>query len=242
METKNYVSYRRVSTDKQEDSGLGLEGQKSDIKRYIKSVNGKEIASFIDVESGRCKDRISIDSSITVNSLLANRPQLLKAIECCKKNKAILVVKESGRLSRHSLLMDFLIDSDLQFVCADNPNDNPMMIRMRTVFMEEELLKISERIKRAFKAKRERGEELYGSPDNLKQTDREKGALAVQDKWKKNENNRKVIPFIRNAMKAGKRSDVISMELNLAGYKSAKGMDFTPINVNTIYQRKIANA
>ena len=45
-----YVSYIRVSTQRQGVSGLGLESQKSTVKKYIESNNGNLIAEFQEIE------------------------------------------------------------------------------------------------------------------------------------------------------------------------------------------------
>ena len=67
MEETVYVAYLRVSTQRQETSGLGLQAQQEIIRKYL---NGDSpIAEFVEVESGRKSDR----------------PKLHEALELCKQ-------------------------------------------------------------------------------------------------------------------------------------------------------------
>src|SRR6185437_4098262 len=47
-----FVSYYRVSTQKQGRSGLGLEAQKSAVDTYLRQHSGVELATFTEVETG----------------------------------------------------------------------------------------------------------------------------------------------------------------------------------------------
>ena len=77
-----YVSYLRVSTQKQGYSGLGLEAQKEIIKKYLHEKN--PISEFVEVESGR----------------KTNRPKLKDALALCRKTGATLIVAKLDRLAR----------------------------------------------------------------------------------------------------------------------------------------------
>jgi len=70
---QKFIAYYRVSTQKQGNSGLGLDAQRTDVSRFI-SKGGELIKEFQDIESGKKN----------------NRPNLIKAIEECKKQGAIL--------------------------------------------------------------------------------------------------------------------------------------------------------
>lgn len=144
-----YISYCRVSTKRQGDSGLGLEAQENAIKRFVDYMNGEIIASFKEIESGGNKELISINNTITLNTLLKKRPTLKKAIELAKNANATILVKESSRLSRYSLLIDYLIATSVKFICVDSPQDEPMIIKIKTAVVEEELKKNSRRISEA---------------------------------------------------------------------------------------------
>ncbi len=82
--TSRLVSYARVSTIKQGISGLGLEAQQAAIDSYLRGA--KPVGEFIEVESGRKNDR----------------PELMKALALCRKEKATLIIAKLDRLSRTS--------------------------------------------------------------------------------------------------------------------------------------------
>ena len=74
---KKYVLYYRVSTQKQGRSGLGLDAQKRDIDLYLDNNSETPyeiIGTFTDIQSGGDNDR----------------PELKKAIDLAKKEKATI--------------------------------------------------------------------------------------------------------------------------------------------------------
>ncbi len=77
----------RVSTDKQGESGLGLEAQHAAIEAYRSMVGGEIIRTYIEVESGMHDD---------VNG----RPQLRAAAGHAAFARARLVIAKIDRLVR----------------------------------------------------------------------------------------------------------------------------------------------
>lgn len=59
-----FVSYYRVSTDRQGRSGLGLEGQRALVERYLAGVAGTLIGEHVEVESGRWNDRPALQAAL----------------------------------------------------------------------------------------------------------------------------------------------------------------------------------
>ena len=158
-----YIVYKRVSTKKQGESGLGLEAQESAIQKIIKP--GDEILlSFTEAESGK-KNK---------------RPELLKAIQACKELNATLLVAKLDRLSRNAGFLFTLRDSGLKILIADMPQADELMIGIMAVVADWEGKRITQRIKEALQAKRERGEKM-GTIANL--TGREKGNEANKQKF-----------------------------------------------------------
>src|SRR5271169_1768879 len=85
-----WVSYLRVSTDKQGQSGLGLEAQRKAVEDYLNGGSWKVLKEFVEVESGSRNDRL----------------ELAKAMALCRLRGAVLVIAKIDRLSRdaHFLL------------------------------------------------------------------------------------------------------------------------------------------
>lgn len=138
-----HVAYYRVSTQSQNESGLGLEAQQAAVLRFCGSL----IAEFTEIESGR-------------NSA---RPELAKAIALCKKTGATLVVARMDRLSRKVSFISALQDSGIDFLACDNPNATRLTIHILAAVAEAEAAAISERTRLALQAARQRGTRL-GNP------------------------------------------------------------------------------
>lgn len=127
---ERYVTYFRVSTDKQGESGLGIAEQERSVAQITK--NGEVIASFTEFESGKNNKRKEINN----------------AIAACKANNATLVVARLDRLSRRLSFIVMLRDSEVKFICADDPSMNSLTINIKASFAEEERENISRNTKR----------------------------------------------------------------------------------------------
>ena len=124
-----------------------MEAQREAVTRYVHD-RGQILAEYVEVESGR-KHK--------------NRPQLLAALEHCKKAKATLVIARLDRLARNVAFISALLESNVQFICCDNPHATKTMLQLLAVFAEHERDQISERTKAALAAAKARGVKL-GNP------------------------------------------------------------------------------
>jgi DNA invertase Pin-like site-specific DNA recombinase len=140
-----YVAYYRVSTDRQGQSGLGLDAQRAAVAKHIGAA--ELVAEFTEVESGRKNDR----------------QQLAAALSAAKKAKSTLVIAKLDRLARNVHFISGLLESGVQFVCADMPEADRTFLQMMAVFAEWEARKISERTKSALAQLKLQGKVL-GSP------------------------------------------------------------------------------
>ena len=122
-----YVAYYRVSTAGQGRSGLGLDGQKTAVHAHIGS--GELLGEFVEVESGK------------INS----RPQLAAAIALARRNKATLIIAKLDRLARNVAFVANLLESGVEFIAADFPAANRMMLQILAVFAEAEAKMICKR-------------------------------------------------------------------------------------------------
>lgn len=154
---QQFVTYYRVSTQRQGASGLGLEAQRHTVEQYLTRSSGTALASFTEVETGKG------------SNALEKRPQLRIALETCKKTGATLLIAKLDRLARNVHFVSGLLETDVDFVAADMPNANKVMIQMYAVMSEWERDQISERTKAALAAAKARGVVLgVTGPANLK--------------------------------------------------------------------------
>ena len=142
------VCYYRVSTDKQGESGLGLEAQRQATESYCKSAGLEIVDSKTEVVSGTKNDREELTEAL-------NRVEVSGD---CK-----LVVAKLDRISRDVGFIDQLLKSGVKFVCADMPEANQSMIQFMSVFAQYEARMASERTKAALAQKKEQGVKL-GNP------------------------------------------------------------------------------
>lgn len=138
-----YIAYFRVSTDKQGQSGLGLEAQQAAIAAYATDV----LATYVEIESGK------VDT----------RPQLLAALAHCEQSGATLLIAKLDRLSRDAAFLFTLRKSGVQILAADMPSAGMLEFGIRAIFAQHEREQISARTKAALQAAKARGQTL-GSP------------------------------------------------------------------------------
>jgi DNA invertase Pin-like site-specific DNA recombinase len=189
-----FISYLRVSTTKQGQSGLGLEAQRKAVTNFLNGGNWTLLAEFVEVESGKKNDR----------------PELNKALAHCKLTGATLVIAKLDRLSRNAHFLLGLQEAGVHFIAADMPTANELTVGIMALVAQEERKAISARTKAALAAAKERGVRL-GCPNgaaHLRQYGNELGVEAVK----------------RNAdERAGKLADVIK-EIQTKGITSLKGI------------------
>jgi len=137
---QQFVSYLRVSTDRQGASGLGLEAQRKAVADHA-AGRGELMAEFLEVETGTKSDR----------------PQLQRALAEAKRKGAVLVVAKLDRLARDAHFLLGLMKAGVDFVAADNPAANRLTVGILALVAEEEARAISARTKAALQAAKARG-------------------------------------------------------------------------------------
>ena len=216
-----YVAYYRVSTDKQDHSGLGLEAQEYAVSRL--APKDSIIASFTEIESGSKN----------------NRTELEKAMSVALDNDATLIIAKLDRLSRNTLFIAQLQHSNVKFVCADMPDANNLTISVMAAFAENELREISRRTSAALQALKAKGVKL-GTPENLTDAAREKSIEVRKLKAMENENNKRAYAIIKRL--EGKTLAKIACILNEEGFKTSTGKQFSGKQVSRIKKMYSCNA
>jgi DNA invertase Pin-like site-specific DNA recombinase len=145
---RRIISYFRVSTQKQGQSGLGLEAQRKALADFLNGGRWEIVAEFVEVESGKRDDR----------------PELRKAIDHARRTGATLVVAKLDRLARDAHFLLGLQKAGIKFVAADMPEANEAMVGFMAVFAQYERQLISKRTKEALAAAKARGVKL-GNPN-----------------------------------------------------------------------------
>src|SRR4029434_10590993 len=107
------------------------------------------LAEFTEVESGK-------------NA--ANRPKLAEALHLAKVTGATLVIAKLDRLSRNAAFLLTLRDSGVNFVAADLPDANHMVVGVMALIAQHEREAISKRTREALQAAKRRGVVL-GNPN-----------------------------------------------------------------------------
>ena len=144
MIKSSFVSYLRVSTQKQGQSGLGLEAQRKAVDDYLNGGDWTVIEEVVEIESGKNN----------------KRPKLKEAIQLCKASGATLVVAKIDRLTRDAAFLLNLKDAGIDFIAADMPEANRLTIGIMALVAEQEREAISKRTKEALAAAKARGVQL----------------------------------------------------------------------------------
>lgn len=213
---KQYIAYFRVSTQRQGASGLGLSAQRTSVNSYIHN-RGEIIAEFTDVESGKKN----------------NRPELLKAIACCKQRGGILLIAKLDRLTRNVAFIFTLRDSGAEFVCADMPEANTLTIGVMATMAQHEREVIGDRTRKALAEKKRAGFTL-GKPENLTEVAIQKGLKVRQQNARSHENNRRAVALAKSLRGAGQSWSDVARTLNEHGFCTRRGKTFQAVQVQRI--------
>jgi DNA invertase Pin-like site-specific DNA recombinase len=219
MANGKFVAYYRVSTQKQGQSGLGLEAQQHAVKAYLNGGQWELIAEITEVETGKGADA------------LAKRPQLKAAIEKAKKEGATLVIAKLDRLARNVHFISGMIETGVDFVAADMPQANKVMLQMHAVMSEWERDQISARTKAALAAAKARGVKLgTAGRANLKSNieERQKNADAFAKRLK---------TLIDHFKEQGLSQRKICDELNSLRITTARGGKWSQIQLQRAMAR-----
>lgn len=219
MQNKAFVAYYRVSTQKQGVSGLGLEAQQASVTGYLKANGGELIAEFTEVETGKGANA------------LEKRPELRAALDLCRKQGATLVIGRLCRLARNVHFVSGLLESGVDFIAADMPQANKVMIQMYSVMAEWERDQISARTKAALAAAKARGVKLGTSgPKNLQRNieERKNAAKAFAER---------LAGVINGFRAAGMTQRAMVGQLNQLGIRTSKGGEWSLIQLQRLIAR-----
>ncbi|WP_047495876.1 recombinase family protein [Terriglobus sp. TAA 43] len=198
MASGKFVSYLRVSTVKQGDSGLGLEAQRSAVTSYLNGGKWSLLKESLEVESGKRNDR----------------PALAEALKLCKRHKATLIIAKLDRLARNVAFIANLMESGVEFIAVDMPQATKFTIHIMAAVAEQEAEAISKRTKAALQAAKERGTRLGGRRVSVAKF----AKIAVE--------GRKIAAAVRSRNAASYRDEILPIigEIQTSGITTLSGI------------------
>lgn len=208
----SYVSYLRVSTQRQGMSGLGIDAQRAAVDGYLKSIGGTLLEEFIEVESG------------SKNS----RPILVQSIARAKRLGATLVIAKLDRLARNVAFVSALMEAGVEFVAVDFPAANKLLIHIMAAVAEHERMLISERTKAALAVAKSRGIRLGANGERLA----ERHKVAAAD----------FAATLREPIQKAVDDGISTLQgiadrLNCDGHRTREGAIWSPTGVQRVLRR-----
>lgn len=214
--TKKFVIYRRVSTSRQFNSGLGLAAQSESVRRYLSTQpDAVVLGDFVEAETGKNDDR----------------PILRQAVDLCRKEFAILLVSKIDRLSRSLRLIMMLEQYKVPFIAADNPEMNELVCHILVALAQSERKTIATRVREALRQAKLRGIKLGGP--NIAEARLLANSARIKKAKEQNDKLRMVVHETMQKTGLTKLAE-IAQALNLRGIKTNRGSQFTPTQIHRL--------
>ncbi len=212
MGEQRFITYYRVSTDRQGRSGLGLDAQREAVAQFLAGRTATVIVEFVEIESGG----------------KSARPKLREALDACQREKATLLIAKLDRLAHSVAFISALMEAKTNFLAVDMPHASRRVLHVMAAFAEHEREMIRDRTKAALAAAKARGVRLGANGV----------ALAQQHKAEATAHAVQLHPIVVAAIQAGARSTrQIADHLNAAGIPSRQGGRWHPANVARTLRR-----
>jgi DNA invertase Pin-like site-specific DNA recombinase len=222
---KKFVSWRRVSTKKQEKSGLGLEAQKDIISHFVNTEKGELIADFCEAYTGK-----------DLNGCI----ELKRAIEFSKANDAILIIAKTDRF-RNTIealqIYDEMGEGKIYF--CDLPHTDKFTLTIFFALAEREAMLISIRTKAALDVQKRKIEQeggFYSKSGNWctslggTTSGQAKGGKVNGEKRRKeamNDEKNNMIAAMLEGCNTPQDIDKVVERLNARGIRTHSGLEFT---------------
>ncbi|MGB8028140.1 MAG: recombinase family protein [Terracidiphilus sp.] len=222
MANGRFVSYLRVSTQRQGRSGLGLEAQRKAVNDYLNGGRWKLIAETVEIESGKRSDR----------------PKLGEALKLCRAHRATLLVAKLDRLARNVAFISALMESGVEFEAVDIPQANRLTVHILAAMAEHEARAVSARTKAALAAAKARGKRLGGRRWEVESVSAQGNAASAKARAEQAKKRAAdILPVIEAIKDEGATSlRQIAAKLNEEGITTARGGQWSAIQVQRLLQ------
>ena len=215
---QKYVTYKRVSTQEQGRSGLGLAAQDRDIGIFLEAYSEEPfevIGEFLEVQTGSADDR----------------PKLAKALELVRQTGAELLVAKLDRLSRKvAFIATLMEDSKIRLRVAAMPSADKFQLHIYAALAEQEREFISIRTKAALAEAKAKGVKLGGLRNATNRRNQ-----VVQERAR--ERADRVAGIILPLRSQGASLRAIADALNVSGVSTARGGQWQASQVQRTIQR-----
>lgn len=220
---KQYVIYRRVSTEDQGKSGHGLAAQDRDISLFLENYSEEPyevVETFTDILSGKTSDR----------------PELTEALKLVRKAGAELLVSKLDRLSRKvSFIATIMDDPKVKLRVASMPYADNFQLHIYAALAEQEREFISARTKAALAEAKAKGKKLGGIRPT---TEARNKAIQANAKARAD----KVAKTVQPLRAQGASLREIADALNTSGVPTARGGKWQASQVKRVLERLEAAA
>lgn len=220
----HYVTYLRVSTDRQGKSGLGLEAQRKAVADHV-AGKGEIAVEYVEIESGKKNDR----------------PQLARALAEAKRMGAVLLIAKLDRLARNVAFIANLLEAGVEIAAADMPEANRFLLHVMAAVAEHEAQAISDRTRVALAAAKARGVALgWSMPGRAVEQHQAARKGAERNARKADQHAGNVLPIIHQIGARSASLRQIADELNTRGIKTARGGLWHAATVRNVLARENA--
>jgi DNA invertase Pin-like site-specific DNA recombinase len=216
------IAYYRVSTQRQGQSGLGLDGQRLAVEQFCREQRYDLIEQLTEVESGRKSER----------------PVLRRALARAKATKSVLVIGKLDRLARNVHFISGLMQAGVEFRACDVPTANRLTLHILAAVAEAEADAISARTIAALQATRARGTLLGASnPACRKLTPQAQRKGAERTSTIARQANAEATSIVTELRASGMSLPAIAAELDARGVATRTGKNWNPMGVLRLLRR-----
>lgn len=216
------VGYIRVSTTKQETSGLSLDHQRASIEKWVADRGGVLLDMVEEVQSGKNTKR---------------RPLFRRAVSLASSTGATLVCATMDRMGRDLRVLQLLDDWKVDFAIVNMPSVNRTMLSFMMLMAQHERELIAGRVQAAENRKRMEGRPSGYHP-NSQAALRVYGAIgrATQSSEKQAWVDDHILLILAH-IREGKSARFVADVLNRAGVKTPRGQVWREQNVRRVLNR-----